>query len=166
MDLKSVITGAAGAIAVRSMLPRLLKLKFDRDVAKLNAGDYEPLLAAYDEDAVLRFNDGDHRWSGTWSGKRAIDVFLRNFTAARVQGRIREIAISGPPWALRLFVRFDDYADTSDGERLYENRTVLVFQTRWGRLIDQEDFYVDTGGIELLERRLAERGVEAIPKPG
>lgn len=165
MESKSLIAGAAIATAGRALLPRVLKLKFDRDVEKLNSGDYGPLLAAYSDDAVLHFNDGDHRWAGRWAGKPALETFLRNFTAGHVQGAIREIAIAGPPWALRLYVRFDDHADSADGERLYENRTVLVLRTRWGKLVEQEDFYVDTGRIETFERRLAERGVETILEP-
>ena len=44
-------------------------------------------------------------------------------------------------------VRFDDHADGPDGERLYENQTVLVMRLKWGRIVDQEDFYADTGRI-------------------
>ncbi len=41
-------------------------------------------------------------------------------------------------------VRFDDHADAPDGTRLYENRTVLVLRTRWGKVVEQQDFYADT----------------------
>ncbi len=64
MHLKSVVVGAKLAIAARALLPRLLLVKFRRDVGRLNAGDHSTLLAAYADDAVLRFNAGDHRWAG------------------------------------------------------------------------------------------------------
>ena len=164
MDVKGMTMGAATAIGVRALLPRLLRAKFDRDVAKLNAGDHAPLLASYAEDAVLRFAPGDHRWAGDWVGRAQIDRFLQNYTAGRIQGRIRSIAVSGPPWALTMYVRFDDHADAPDGTRLYENRTVLVLRTRWGKLVEQEDFYADTTRIAAFDRRLTELGVAAVPK--
>jgi ketosteroid isomerase-like protein len=166
MQPKSVLAGAALAIAGRALLPHLLRIKFAGDVRKLNAGDHSTLLAAYADDAVLHFNDGDHRWAGDWVGKPAIDRFLQNFTAAKVQGEIKQIAISGPPWAMTMLVRFDDHADGPDGTRLYDNRTVLVMRTKWGKVVDHEDFYMDTGAIETFDRKLTELGVAAVPKPG
>lgn len=166
MHLKSVLTGSALAVAGRALLPQLLLVKFGRDVEKLNAGDHSTLLNAYADDAVLRFNDGDHRWAGDWVGKAAIDRFLQNFTAAKLQGEIKQVAISGPPWALTMMVRFDDHADGPDGARIYENRTVLVMRTKWGKVVDHEDFYVDTGRILALDGKLTELGVAPVPKAG
>jgi ketosteroid isomerase-like protein len=164
MRLRTVMLGAAGAIVARSLLIRLLVLKFGRDVEKLNAGDHSSLLAAYGDDFVLHFNEGDHRWSGDWVGKAGMDRFLQNFTRARIQGSIRSVAISGPLWALTLWVRFDDFVDAPDGPRIYENQTVLVLRTRFGKVVEQHDFYVDTGRILELDRRLSELGVEPIGK--
>jgi ketosteroid isomerase-like protein len=166
MQLVGVITGAAIAVAGRALLPQLLLVKFGRDVRRLNAGDHSTLLRSYAGDAILRFNDGEHRWAGEWVGRAAIDRFLQNFTAAKVQGEIRRIAISGPPWALTMMVRFDDHADGPDGTRLYENRTVLVLRTKWGKVVDQEDFYVDTGRILAFDRKLSELGVAPVPRQG
>ena len=166
MRPKSVFAGAALAITARALLPHLLRVKFRRDVRKLNAGNHSTLLSAYADDAVLRFNDGDHRWAGDWVGKPAIGRFLENFTAAKVQGEIKQIAVAGPPWALTMLVRFDDHADGPDGTRLYENRTVLVLRTKWGKIVDHEDFYVDTAAIEKFDRKLTELGVEPVPKSG
>jgi ketosteroid isomerase-like protein len=164
MRLKSFLAGMAAATAGRALLPRLLLLKFGRDVKRLNAGDYSPLLKAYADDAVLHFNAGEHRWSGDWVGKRNIDRFLQNFTAARVRGEIKSLAICGPPWALTMMVRFDDHADGPDGTRLYENRTALVLRTRWGRIVEQDDFYTDTARIAAFDRRLNELGVAPVAK--
>jgi ketosteroid isomerase-like protein len=164
MHRKSVLTGAALAVAGRALLPQLLLAKFGRDVKKLDAGDHSTLLEAYAEDAVLHFNDGDHRWGGDWVGKAGIDRFLRNYTGAKVQGEIKQIATTGPPWALTMWVRFDDHADGPDGTRLYENRTVLVLRTKWGKVVDQEDFYVDTGRIVAFDRKLTEMGVAPVSK--
>jgi ketosteroid isomerase-like protein len=164
MRRTGLLTGAAIAIGARAMLPRLLLIKFGRDVERLNAGDHSTLLDAYAEDAILRFNDGDHRWAGDWNGKQNIDRFLQNFTAAGIKGEIKSIAVAGPPWAMTMVVRFDDHADGPDGTRLYENRTVLLLRTRWGKVVEQEDYYADTTRITDFDRKLAELGVVAVPR--
>jgi hypothetical protein len=84
-----VLAGAGAALAGRSLLRAALLTKLRRDVRKLNAGDYGPLLAGYADDAVLRFNEGDHRWSGEHRGKPAIERFLRDFTGAGCRARSR-----------------------------------------------------------------------------
>ncbi len=155
----SLIAGAGAAIAARALLPRLALLKLRRDLRRLNEGDYEPLLAGYADDAVLRFNEGAHRWSGDHRGKPAIERFLREFTAAGLKGEIRDLWIGGPPWAMTLIARFDDRATGPDGEELYSNRVVIVARTRWGKIVEHDDFYVDTARILAFEEKLRARGV-------
>jgi ketosteroid isomerase-like protein len=164
MRWRSLLLGACLATVGRAVVLRLLLVKFARDVVKLNAGDHTSLLAASADDFVLHFNDGDHRFSGDWVGKSGMDRFLQNFTAAKIQGEICQIALSGPPWALTLWARFDDHADAPDGTRIYQNRTALVLRTRWGKIVEQEDFYADTERIAALDRKLTELGVAAVPK--
>jgi ketosteroid isomerase-like protein len=165
MRWRTLVLGTCLATAGRALVPRVLLLKFARDIARLNAGDHTNLLTAYADDFVLHFNEGDHRWSGDWIGKRGMDRFLQNFTAAKVQGEICQIAVSGPPWALILWARFDDHAAAPDGTCIYENRTVLVLRTRWGKIVEQDDFYADTERIVAFDRKLSELGIAAVPKP-
>ena len=165
MRWRTVLLGACLATAGRALVPRLLLVGFGRDVVKLNAGDHTSLLAADADDFVLHFNEGDHRWSGDWIGKSGMDRFLQNFIAAKIQGEIGQIAISGPPWALVLWARFDDHADAPDGTRIYENRPALVLRTRWGEIVEQDDFYADTERIAVFDCKLSELGIAAVPKP-
>jgi ketosteroid isomerase-like protein len=158
MKPSNVLAGAALALGARALLPRALMLKFSGDVAKLNAGDYRPLLDAYADDFVLHFNEGPHRWSGEWVGKDAMDRFLQMFTAAGLKGELRTVATSGPLWAMTMWARFDDHAEDADGNRIYENSTVLVLRTRWGKVVEQTDYYVDTARIAEFDRRLTELG--------
>ena len=109
-DKRSILIGAGAAIAGRALVSRLVLLKLRRDVRRLNDGDYGPLLAGYGDDAVLRFNDGPHRWSGEHRGKPAIERFLKNFTSAGLRGELRTIWMAGPPWAITMAARFDDAA--------------------------------------------------------
>jgi ketosteroid isomerase-like protein len=162
--LSNLLAGAALALGARALLPRLLLLQFKPGVDRLNAGDHSGLLDNYAEDFVLHFHQGPHRWAGDWVGKAGMDRFLQNFTAAGIQGEIKSIAISGPPWAMTMWVRFDDHADAPDGTRIYDNHTVLVLRTRWGKVVEQHDYFADTAAILALDNALAELGVEAIPR--
>lgn len=155
------LAGLAAAVLARTLLVRALLVKFRRDVARLNAGDATPLLRSYSADAVLRFNDGDHRWAGEHRGRDAIARFLDDFTAAGLQGEIKDLWVAGPPWAMTFVARFDDHADDPEGVRVYANRTCLVLRSRWGRIVEHEDFYEDTGRILDLEAALRARGVPA-----
>src|SRR4051794_35375151 len=95
-----VAIGIGAAIAGRGLLRRGLLVKFRRDVAALNRGDYRPLLTRYAPGAVLRFNDADHRWAGEHRGSEAIGRFFENFVAAGIQGEIVELFAVGPLWKL------------------------------------------------------------------
>jgi ketosteroid isomerase-like protein len=162
IDRRSALLGAGAAIAARAALPRVILLKLRRDLRRLNDGDYGPLLSGYAEDAVLRFNDGPHRWSGEYRGKPAIERFLREFVGAGIKGEIRSLWTGGPPWALTLVVRFDDRATGPAGEELYANRVVIVARTRWGKIVEHDDFYLDTARIVAFEEKLRELGVEPV----
>jgi ketosteroid isomerase-like protein len=159
MDRRGVMLGVGAAIAGRALVSRLILLKLRRDVRRLNNGDYRPLLAGYAADAVLRFNEGPHRWSGDHRGRAQIEHFLRDFTGAGIHGEVRTLWIGGPPWALTLVVRFDDRANGPAGEELYANRVVIVARTRWGRIVEHDDFYVDTQRIVAFEAKLRALGV-------
>ena len=156
MHKLSFVAGAAMAVAVRATLPHLVVLKLKRDVNRLNHGDYQPLLAGFAPDAVLHFHEGQHRWSGSHAGRAAIERFLRNTAAAGLQGELGRLWISGPPWALEICVRFDDTGHAPDGEQIYANRTVIWARTRWGKIIEQRDFYEDTNRILDFETKLQE----------
>jgi hypothetical protein len=156
------IAGAGAADATRATMARVLMIKLRRDVRALKAGDVRPVLSNYAEKAVLRFNEGEHRWAGEHRGKAAIARFLQNFVGAGLQGDVTELFIAGPPWRLTLIARFDDHAHGPGGEELYRNRTVLLARTRWGRIVWQEDFYEDTQPIAELERSLTALGISRL----
>ena len=153
--LPIALAGTVLALTARALMCRVLLFKLRRDVRALNAGDIQPLLANFAQDAVMRFNDGEHRWAGEHRGKVAIAAFLQSFVDAGLQGRVSELFVSGPPWRLTLIARFDDHASDSTGAEIYRNRTILLARSHWGRIVSQEDFYEDTERIVALERRLS-----------
>jgi hypothetical protein len=156
------IAGAGAAVAARATMARILLIKLRRDVRALNAGDVQPVLSNYGEHAVLRFNEGEHRWAGEHRGKAAIARFLENFVGAGLQGDVTELLVAGPPWRLTLIARFDDHANGPVGEELYSNRTILLARTSWGRIVSQEDFYEDSQRINELEISLTELGISGL----
>ncbi len=160
IDKRSVLIGAGAAVAGRALLPHLVLLKLRRDVRLLNDGNYGPLLAGYADDAVLHFNTGPHRWSGDHRGKPAIERFLKNFTGAGIRGQLQELWIGGPPWAFTMAARFNDGATGPDGEELYANQVAIVVRTRWGKIVEHEDYYLDTGRIVAFEEKLGALGIE------
>lgn len=158
-----LLAGVTVALVGRAGLRRLLLTKLRRDVARLNDGDAGPFLSGFADDAVLRFAPGDHRWAGDHRGKPAIERFLRMFVAARIQGQIEDLWFGGPLWAMTIVVRFDDHAEGPDGQTIYANRTAIVARTRWGKIVEQQDFYEDTVRMAAFDRRLQELGV--LPEP-
>jgi ketosteroid isomerase-like protein len=169
--LRTAGAAAAMTLAARALIVRLMLAKLQRDVDALNAGDYGPILSNFAPDAVLRFNDGEHRWAGEHRGKAAVGRFLQDFVAAGIHGHIKGLLVAGPPWRMTLAVRFDDHAHDPAGREIYRNRTALVAQARWGRIVLQEDFYEDTRRIEALESELQKLGVapasaSPAPEPG
>jgi ketosteroid isomerase-like protein len=162
----AIVLGAVAALGGRALLRRVVLDKLRRDVDRLNAGDHRRLLAGYAPDAVLAFDDGEHRWAGTHRGTAAIDAFLREFTRAGLRGQVQDLRLGGPPWALTLVARFDDHADGPDGRRLYANRTAIVLRTRWGRIVHQEDFYADNRKIDSFDAELRRLGIPPTSEAG
>lgn len=159
----AVAAGMVASIVGRVGLRALLLAKLRRDVDRLNAGDAGPFLRGFADDGVIRFASGNHRWAGDHRGKPAIERFLRDFVAAGLQGEIHDLWIGGPLWAMTIVARFDDHAEDPSGRTIYANRTAIVVRTRWGRIVEQEDFYEDTGRIVDFEQRLQRLGVVVKP---
>ena len=160
--LVGVLIGIVLVIALRIAFVRLLLVKLRRDVAAINAGDPKPLLAGFAKDAVLVFNDTIPRWagdSGQHVGREAIGDFLASFVRAGIQGHIIEGWVGGWPWSMTVLVRFDDHADDESGNRVYENHTVLLCRTRWGKIVRQEDYYFDTVRMRAFDENLTSRGL-------
>lgn len=157
-----IVLGIVLLVVLRIVMVRLLLVKLRRDVAALNAGDHRPLLAGYAKDAVIVFNDADHRWAGDHVGRTAIDSFLANFVRYGIKGEITDLWMGGWPWRMTILVGFDDHADGPAGSRIYENRTVLMCRTRMGKIVRQEDFYFDTVRMVAFDKKLTDLGISPL----
>lgn len=126
-----------------------------RNIAALNDGRPEPALAMFAPDSELAF-PGTNTWSSqfrapvtgrqpfaTHRRRDEIGAFVRRYVDLRIQMSIEDILVNGPPWNMRVAVRVQVWALGPDGDDAYDNRAVLMMNTRWGKIRRQED-YEDT----------------------
>ena len=123
-----------------------------RTVPRLMGGDVDAFLRVYADDATLPF-PGDNSWGPVYRGKDEIRGFLERFLRVGLYGEVREIFVMGPPWSTTVAVRFDDHATAPSGERVYENRAVIVLRARWGKIVSEEVFE-DTEKVAAFDRWL------------
>lgn len=141
----------------------------ERNVARLNEGDPEPLLALASPDAELRY-PGDNSWAtmfrpvekgraphATHRGLDECRAFAERFVDAGIRFEIEDILVNGPPWRTRVGLRVNVFS--SDGQ--YTNRALALLELRWGRLVVWED-YEDTersGAWDAVRARARVEGV-------
>src|SRR3954453_23785127 len=97
------------AVLTRPLYVWAVKAMLRRNVAALMSGDVGPLSRMYADDAVLEF-PGEHSWGPEYRGRAEIEGFLRRFVDAGLRGEIVDVFVSGPPWATRIAVLFDEWA--------------------------------------------------------
>jgi ketosteroid isomerase-like protein len=144
-----------------------------RNISRLNDGDYASTLVMFRPDATLTF-PGDNSWSRqyrdpqlgmtaspTHRGRDEIEGFLRRYVGHGVQMHVEEILVNGPPWNTRAAARVHHRIVDESGAEIYSNRAVLFVHTRWGKIVEQED-YEDTGRVMAFDARSAD---EAVSRP-
>ncbi|MFD1813867.1 nuclear transport factor 2 family protein [Rhodococcus gannanensis] len=152
--------GASTTSGGRYVLRHATLSRFERYVVALNAGNHRPLLSAYHPNAVLRFPDGVHSWSGLHVGRDAIEALLKGYVAGDFRGEIAEVYFGGPPWRMTAVVRFHGHSSQRSRRTGRRSRLVLLVRTRWGRIVEQEDFFEHSSRTEAFEARLRELGLD------
>jgi ketosteroid isomerase-like protein len=135
-----------------------------RNVQALRAGNPEPLIAGYADDAVLVF-PGPSSWGGTYKGKEAIRGFMERFIADGLVGEAHDILVNGPPWNTRVGILFTATATDPSGATVYDNRAILFARANWGKITYQEDFE-DTHKSAAFEEYLIRVGGRSAPQLG
>jgi ketosteroid isomerase-like protein len=134
------------------MLSWLAKAVLRRNLARLNDGDYGPLLRLDAPDVRFRF-PGDSSWATELEGREELARWLQRFVDTGLHICADEVVVQGPPWNMRLCIRGTDHLD-SEGRRVYENRYVIWGHLVWGRLREYE-VYEDTQASKALDAHLA-----------
>jgi ketosteroid isomerase-like protein len=128
-----------------------------RAFAAVSQGDYERVVAAFDDQAALTFA-GDHELAGTFKGREAIrDWFERVFRFfPDLKLEPDAILVEGFPWDTRVATRFRARA-TLPGGSPYQNEGVQLLRLRWGRVLE-ERLYEDTQAVAKAIQALARSG--------
>jgi hypothetical protein len=98
-----------------------------RNLARLRAGDPEPLLATYADDVRFIF-PGRSLWAANLQGKDEVDSWLGRFVRVGLRLEAREILVKGPPCPKPKFS--DTLGPTAPGDRLGRVRLTLVPSAR------------------------------------
>jgi ketosteroid isomerase-like protein len=138
------------------VLSWLAKKLISRDLERVRAGDYRPLLRRDAEDIRFRF-PGDNSWATELQGKAELERWLQRFVAVGIQIFADEVVATGPPWNMTVCIRGTDYLRSPEGETVYQNRYVLWGRMAWGRLREYEA-YEDTQASKALDDYLAAVG--------
>jgi ketosteroid isomerase-like protein len=125
-----------------------------RTFARLLAGEVDAVLAGFDPDARFVF-PGEHSFAADLDDHESIRAWFTRFAGVGLTFVIEDVLVAGPPWNMRVAVRFTDRTKLADGST-YENHGVQYLRMRWGRIrLDQ--IYVDTQALAAVDRELSAR---------
>lgn len=132
------------------MIAWIVRHVVERAYRDLNAGNLDAILRVFAADAVFEFH-GDTPFGGERRGRQAIrgwfEEVWRDF--GRLELSVRDLAVSGPPWNMRVIVRFGDRYHLSSGDTL-DNYGFQYLRLSWGR-VKEDRILVDHG---ILRRAL------------
>jgi ketosteroid isomerase-like protein len=137
------------------MLSWVAKRILTRNMAKLRAGDYRPILRLDAKNVRFRF-PGDNSWATELEGKDELEPWLRRFVDVGFQIYPDEVVLKGLPWKMTLCVRGTVRLPRPTGADIYENRYVIWGHMSWGFITDYE-VYEDTEKSTELDRYLTSR---------
>lgn len=132
---------------------------------RVNAGDYEGLLASCTPDIHHRFG-GEHALGGERHDREALRHWFARLgrLCPDLSLSVRDVWVKGLPHDTTVIIRWTSQATRPDGSR-YDNHGVHVVSMRWGKAtaIDANE---DSQAIAGLLAQLADAGVaEAAAAP-
>ncbi|HWB65389.1 MAG TPA: nuclear transport factor 2 family protein [Mycobacteriales bacterium] len=113
------------------------------------------LATALATDDVEFIFPGENSFAGRYRGKPELRAWIRRFSSLHPQFDIHDVVVSGPPWNMRVALRFTD----SIGDD-YRNEGMEYVRLRWGRLTDVQVF-LNTETIHAWEQRHPEIAARA-----
>ena len=122
---------------------------------KISKGDLRLPLLGLAKDARLVFA-GSSSFGGEQPGKAAIESWLRRFASLRPEFTVQDVAVAGPPWKMRVFMRFSDRIIAPNGY-VYENEGMEHIAIRRG-LIREIRVHLDTEKVTALDAQLEAAG--------
>lgn len=122
---------------------------------KVSKGDLRLPLLGLAKDARLVF-PGTSSFGGEQRGKPAIGAWMRRFAALRPEFTVHDAAAAGPPWNMRVLMRFSDRIVAPNGY-VYENDGMEYIEIKWG-LIREIHVHLDTEKVAALDTQLDAAG--------
>jgi SnoaL-like domain len=122
---------------------------------KVVKGDLRLPLLGMAKDARFFF-PGRSSFGGEQRGKPAIGAWMRRFAAFRPDFTVHDVAVAGPPWNMRVFMRFSDRIVAPNGY-VYENDGMEHIKIKYG-LIREIRVHLDTEKVAALDAQLTAAG--------
>jgi ketosteroid isomerase-like protein len=133
----------------------LVGLLVRRGFRKLNAGDVSGVLDMFAPDAHFFF-PGRHSFAADLRDPEQIRAWFERFAALGPHFEIADVIASGPPWNMRVGVRFSDRIAFPDGG-MYRNEGMQYAQLRWGR-VRLDRIFLDTQAVADADPLLVAAG--------
>jgi hypothetical protein len=127
------------------MYARLVDRHTRRVYAHFNAGNAEPAIKRFAEDAHLIFR-GKSSLAADLQGKPDIAGWLRNLMQLDLRWQIHDVVVQGPPWNTRLVTRYTVSAGHRPGHDRLVYEGVQYARLRWGR-VRLDDILPDTEAV-------------------
>lgn len=95
---------------------------------------------------------GESSFAAELRGKPAIEAWMRRFASLHPQFAVHDAAVAGPPWNMRVFLRFSDRMVAPSGY-VYENTGMEYMVIRRG-LIREIHVHLDTEKVTAFDTQL------------
>jgi ketosteroid isomerase-like protein len=130
------------------IVTRLLRMLY----GQVSRGELRLALLGLADDAVLIF-PGASSFGGEHRGKPAIAAWMRRFASLHPEFRVYDASAAGPPWGMRVFMRFRDRIVAPNGY-VYENEGMEYIVIKRG-LIREIRVHLDTEKVAAFDTQLA-----------
>jgi ketosteroid isomerase-like protein len=128
-------------------ITRILKMLY----GQVSRGELRLALLGLAGDAVLIF-PGASSFGGEHRGKPAIAAWMRRFASLHPEFRVYDASAAGPPWDMRVFMRFRDRMVAPNGY-VYENEGMEYIVIKRG-LIREIRVHLDTEKVTAFDAQL------------
>jgi ketosteroid isomerase-like protein len=122
----------------------LVGIAIRRGFRRLNAGDPSGALDRFAPDAHFFF-PGRHSWAADLRDPDQIRAWFQRFVELGPHFEIVDVIASGPPWNMRVGVRFSDRIALPGGGE-YRNEGMQYVRIRWGR-VRLDRIFLDTQAV-------------------
>jgi hypothetical protein len=129
------------------LITRILSLLY----GQVSRGELRLALLGLGDDALLAF-PGASSFGGEHRGKPAIATWMRRFASLHPEFRVHDGSAAGPPWNMRVFMRFSDRIVAPNGY-VYENEGMEYIVIKGG-LIREIRVFLDVEKVAALDAEL------------